>query len=84
MHPHGGPFVLPTEGAVNLRILVDHALVEAFANSRASVTGMSPSLGAEYDPTATGVALFSTCPGLRAEAFVWRMASAPVAGNLTA
>jgi sucrose-6-phosphate hydrolase SacC (GH32 family) len=76
----GGPFVLPPAGdALALRVLVDHALVEAFADGRASVTTMRD----DYDASATKVSLFSTCADVvAASGRAWGMASAPVVGPL--
>lgn len=75
----GGPFVLPADGPLTLRVLVDHALVEAFADGRASVTTARFD---SYDPNATEVALFSTCAGIDGRVRAWEMASAPVHGHL--
>ncbi|KAH8046640.1 glycosyl hydrolase [Aureococcus anophagefferens] len=76
----GGPFVLPPRSAtLALRVLVDHALVEAFADGRASVTTFRD----DDDASATKVSLFSTCADVAAASGrAWEMASAPVVGPL--
>jgi hypothetical protein len=79
----GGPFALPTgAAALELRLLVDHALVEAFAGGRASASGFAPSHADAYDPTATGVVLFSSCGGTAAlrgaHLSLWEMGNASV------
>ena len=76
----GGPLVLPRGGArLELRIVVDHSLIEAFASGRATVSGFAPRLAMDYDPNATGVALESTCTGVGATARLWEMRSAELA-----
>eukprot|EP01043_Picozoa_sp_COSAG02_P062282 COSAG02_NODE_8554_length_2524_cov_97.366374_2_plen_239_part_00 len=73
----GGPLVLPRGGGpLELRVVVDHSLIEAFAAGRASVTGFAPRLAMDYDPNATGVALENTCEGVGATARLWEMSSA--------
>ena len=75
----GGPFVFPKEAApLELRVVVDRALVEAFAGGRASVTGFAPRLAQDYEHAATGWALFCDCPGVQGNATVWELASAKV------
>jgi sucrose-6-phosphate hydrolase SacC (GH32 family) len=75
----GGPVVLPKHGAsLELRVIVDHALVEAFADGRGTVSGFAPRVATDYDALATGVALFSSCDGVVGHAEYWEMASAPV------
>ena len=80
----GGGGANAGDASLALRVLVDHALVEAFVgDGRAAVSGFAPAAAADYEPSATGAALFSTCPGwLDAEALAWEMASAPVQGGL--
>lgn len=76
----GGPLVLPRGGEpLELRVVVDHSLIEAFASGRASVTGFAPRLAMDYDPNATGVALENTCEGVGATAQLWEMRSAELA-----
>lgn len=73
----GGPLVLPRGSApLELRVLVDHSLVEAFASGRASVSGFAPRLAMDYEPNATGLALESTCEGVGATARLWEMRAA--------
>ena len=56
----GGWFVLPKEGEVEIRVLVDGPLVEAFVErGRAAVTTFAPYLDSDYDPTAIGAGLFA-------------------------
>lgn len=73
----GGPLVLPRGGApLQLRVVVDHSLVEAFASGRGSVSGFAPRLAMDYEPDATGVALESSCEGVGATAELWEMRAA--------
>jgi hypothetical protein len=73
----GGPLLLPRGGRpLELRVLVDHSLVEAFASGRGSVSGFAPRAAMDYDPNATGVALESSCEGVGATARLWEMRAA--------
>jgi hypothetical protein len=75
----GGAFRAPAgeDAPLALRVVVDRALVEAFADGRAAATAFAPRLASRYDPTRTGIRIFSTCPGVRGNATVWEMRSAP-------